>query len=119
MAGYRDEAHNAMHELWKAADGRLREPDATQRDFNGHTEYRVETGGGATIIRLSGYLSVSADFDKLDGTEETTTIEFPYGVSDLSETRVLTDWVKDGRSGTNTPPIRDFPHIAQEFVVLI
>jgi hypothetical protein len=119
MGDPREAAHTAMRELWGKANSRLKEDDVNVW-YSGGGEYRfVETERGASISQICGMLSLSAEFEKPNGTQETIHVDFPDDIRDLSEAVVLIDWVTADRKGTNTPPLRDYPRIADELIALV
>lgn len=119
MPNSRDPAHQAMRTLWEVVDKRLREPDVAERKIGSIVVREVETDSGARIRSFGGRLSVSAEFEKPDGTDETLRVEFPDDIRDLSESEVRIGWSNESGSGTNTAPLRDFPKIAGEILVLV
>ena len=119
MSDTRETAHLSLHSLWVKADQRIREPDAIERPMGSTVARRVETELGADICLFGGQLSVSAEFDKPDGTSETVEVVFPEDIRDLSVSEVRIDWSNDSGAGINTPPLRDFPKFAHELLALI
>ena len=118
MSDSRSTAHEALRQLWEVADKRLSEPDVTERNLGRFIVREVETTLGAKTQSLAGHLSVSAEFEKPDGSDEVINVTFPEDIRDLSESEVRIDWYNDEGMGTNTPPLRDFPKIAQELLAL-
>lgn len=113
----RAQAHDAMRGLWEAADRHVQATEPVVRD--GYTVRSFETEAGAQIMRIGDTLSVEADFEIADGITEVVTLTFPEDIRDLSETRVEVDWETDEASGTNTPPLRDYPKLASEMLALL
>ena len=122
MSKSREEAHNAFRPLWITAHTALIEAGdlARQDTLPSGTEMRsYETIGGATITKLGDILLVNADFVKPDGTEEEVRIQFPEDIRDLSEATVEIDWHNEDKSGSNTPPLRRFPELANSLLELM
>ncbi len=116
----RQQAHEAMRELWETADTALRRAEeALPINLDGHEMRTLETESGAEISRVDDLLFVTAEFEKPDGSEETVRVEFPEDIRDLSITQVVIDWANEGASGTNTPPLRDFSAISRQLMDLI
>lgn len=119
MAKSHEVAHIAMRELWGKADKRLQQPDAIDRLLETITIREVETELGLKISSYGGYLMLCADFEKPDGTDETIEVTFPQDIRDLSHTMIHVNWSNETGAGSNTPPMREFPKIVQELLVLI
>jgi hypothetical protein len=118
MSNTREKAHLAMRNLWEAADSRLRE-GGLDRNMGQTIVRALETEAGAKLRGIGGVVCVSAEFEKPDGTTEIVEVTLPEDIRDLSESEVRIDWYNEKASGTNTPPLRDFPQIAQELQSLI
>lgn len=118
MSETRQQAHLAMRRLWEAANNRLQEGGL---DWNqGNIPIRAtETEKGAELMAYGGTICITAEFERGDGTLEIINVDLPEDIRDLSETEVRIDWYGETRSGSNTPPLRDFPQIAQELQALI
>lgn len=119
MSNPREAAHLALRNLWEVADERLRESDATERNHRGTIVREVETERGARVCLFGGVLSVRAEFEKSDGTDETVEVWFADDIRDLSNSDIRIDWRTTSRAGTNTPPLRDVPALAKELEGLI
>ena len=119
MSDSRDAAHQSMRKLWEAVEKRLREPDVVERTVGNIVVREVETDLGAKLCSYAGAVSVKAEFEKPDGTDETFEVDFAEDIRDLSESEVRIDWIKHDGAGTNTPPLRDFPGIAKELLALV
>lgn len=119
MPSSREVAHQSFRDLWEVVDRRLREQDAIERETGEVSIRRVETELGATICSYAGALMVSAEFEKPDSTIETVEVIFPEDIRDLSRSLVIVDWFNAGRSGTNTPALREFPAIARDLLSMV
>ena len=113
----REKAHLALWPLWVEADKRLREAGLGDGRLEDNTT-SVETVGGARVGTLAGRLTVYAQFEKTDGTDEEVEVISPDDMRDLSDSEVRIHWSNNAGQGTNTPPLRNFHVIARELLAL-
>lgn len=121
MAGLAPDAetHEALRDLWIAADLVVREhPDAIARDYEG-TIIRTYEDDGLEVARLGDVVHVECDFERPTGVDERVCVKFPADIRFLTEQTVIDLERSKAVGGNTTPKKRDFARLAAEVLAVL